>query len=59
MGETFGVKWIPSLYVISPKGEVVLGTVLAGKVAAVLKGKSPAGVKFNLGQLCTDEYCAQ
>ena len=59
VGETFGVKWIPSLYVISPKGEVVLGTVLAGKVAAVLKGRSPAGVKFNLGQLCSDEYCAQ
>ena len=59
VGAAFGIKWIPSLYVISPEGKVVLRTVLAGKVAAVLKGKSPAGVRFNLGQLCSDEYCAQ
>ncbi len=32
----FHVKWIPSLYVIDPEGKVVLGTVMASKVAALL-----------------------
>ena len=36
VAEAFGVKWIPSLYVIDPDGKVVLGTVVASKVAALL-----------------------
>jgi hypothetical protein len=57
IGAAYGVKWIPSLYVISPDGQVVLRTVLAAKAAAVLQGKSPSAVKFNLGNLCTEEGC--
>lgn len=37
VGEAYHVKWIPSLYVISPKGKVKLGTVVASKVADALK----------------------
>ena len=30
--QDFGVKWIPSMYLIDPEGKVVLGTVLSYKV---------------------------
>ena len=33
----FKVRWIPSLYVIDEKGNVQLGTVVAGKVAKILR----------------------
>ncbi len=33
----FKVRWIPSLYVIDEKGNVELGTVVAGKVAQILQ----------------------
>lgn len=33
----YGVKWIPSLYVIDAEGRVALGTVVASKVAEKLK----------------------
>ena len=36
IGDAFGIKWIPALYVIGPDGKVVLGTVVASKVAAIL-----------------------
>jgi rhodanese-related sulfurtransferase/peroxiredoxin len=52
----YGVKWIPSLYLIDPDGKVVLSTVMAWKVAAALDGKVP--VQGRSGQLCSDESCA-
>ena len=36
VGEAYHVKWIPSLYVIDPRGKVKLGTVMIGKVAAAI-----------------------
>lgn len=56
VGAAYGVKWIPSLYVIDPEGKVTLGTVVAAKVAMALKGKA---VKNSGGKKpCTDEGCA-
>ena len=37
VGAAFGVRWIPSLYLIGPDGNVVFGTVLAPKIAAALR----------------------
>jgi peroxiredoxin len=56
VGADFGVKWIPSLYVINPKGKVALATVVAGKVASVLTGRSLPGALLPKN-LCTDESC--
>ena len=38
IGAAYGVRWIPSLYLIDPEGKVALGTVLASKIAAALRG---------------------
>ena len=57
IGAAFGVKWIPSLFLINPEGKVVLSTVIADKVSAALTGK--AGHDALLPRnLCTDESCA-
>ena len=53
----YGVKWIPSYYVIDPDGKVVFATVVAKKVATLLQGKNPGKVKARLGNLCSDESC--
>ncbi|MBR5723761.1 MAG: redoxin domain-containing protein [Bacteroidales bacterium] len=37
----YGVRWIPSLYLIGPDGSVVLSTILASKIAAALAGYPP------------------
>ena len=56
VGAEYGVKWIPSLYVIDPEGKVKLGTVVAAKVALALKGTA---VKNSGGKKpCSDESCA-
>lgn len=36
VAESYGVKWIPSLYVIGPDGKVVYATVVADRAAAKL-----------------------
>lgn len=46
----YGVKWIPSMYLIDPEGKVVLGTVVSDKVEAKLyeltaPAPSPIGIK--------------
>ena len=53
----YGVKWIPSYYVIDPDGKVAFATVVAKKVATLLQGKNPGKVKARLGNLCSDESC--
>ena len=52
----YGVKWIPSLYLLDEQGKVELGTVMIGKIAKALGG----GKKATLAkyQLCSDESCA-
>ena len=51
----YGVKWIPSLYLLDEQGKVELGTVMIGKIAKALGGKKAALAKH---QLCSDESCA-
>ncbi|MBR5924183.1 MAG: TlpA family protein disulfide reductase [Bacteroidales bacterium] len=51
----YGVKWIPSLYVIDPEGKVKLGTVVAAKVARELQGKPVKSCSTR--KPCTDESC--
>ena len=36
VSEDYGIKWIPTKYVISPKGKVLLSTVVTEKVEAFL-----------------------
>lgn len=36
IGELYHVRWIPSLYLLDEKGNVLLGTVVAGKIARAL-----------------------
>ncbi len=68
VAENYGVKWIPSLYLIGPDGKVVLGTVVLEKLAAALAAAgaapdnalAPASPRpQSTGQaLCSDESCA-
>ena len=37
VGEAFHVKWIPSVYLVDPEGNVVLGTVMVEKLRAALE----------------------
>ena len=32
IAKAYGVKWIPSLYLIDPQGRVVIGTVMSEKL---------------------------
>ena len=52
----YGVKWIPSLYLIDENGKVELGTVLIGKIARALGGVTT--LKKPGKELCSDESCA-
>ena len=63
VGADYHVKWIPSLYIINPDGEVQLGTVMIDKVASALQAAKPAKAKGlfkkkKSKELCTDESCA-
>jgi rhodanese-related sulfurtransferase/peroxiredoxin len=61
VGAAYGVKWIPSLYLIDPDGKVVFGTVLAPRIAAALG----SGATISLAapaptrELCADDSCAE
>lgn len=72
IGAAFGVKWIPSLYLIGPDGSVLLSTVHAARIAAALRGyparllnhaaihapaSAPAAASDSI-QPCEDESCA-
>ncbi|MBO7407852.1 MAG: redoxin domain-containing protein [Clostridia bacterium] len=71
VGAAFGVRWIPSLYLIDPEGKVVFGTILASKIEAALNAYparllAPGAVPAPAGesasdterQPCEDESCA-
>ena len=51
----FGVKWIPSLYLIDEEGKVIVSTVVAAKIASALN--SPAADPTTPGGVCNDEGC--
>ena len=52
----YGVKWIPSLYLLNEQGKVELGTVMIGKIAKAVGGGKKAALAKH--QLCSDESCA-
>lgn len=52
----YGVKWIPSLYLLDEQGKVELGTVMIGKIAKALGGGKKATLAKH--ELCSDESCA-
>ena len=56
VGAEFGVKWIPSLYLISEYGEIEVATVVASKIAAAL-GTTATSVPAN-SSVCTDDSCS-
>lgn len=57
VGDAFRVNWIPSLYLIGPDGKVQLATVVAGKVAHALQGKSAKELMKRSRGVCEDEHC--
>ena len=61
VGAAFGIKWIPSLYLIDPEGKVVFGTVLAGRIAAALGSGSTVSLAAPAPtrELCEDDSCAE
>lgn len=52
----YGVKWIPSLYLLDESGKVELGTVMIEKIAGALGGA--VTLKKPGQELCQDESCA-
>ena len=71
VGAAYGVRWIPSLYLIGPDGTITLGTVLAPKIAAALRAYPPRllapisnpvspadSTSAASRQPCEDESCA-
>lgn len=56
VADSFGVKWIPSLYLLDENGKVVLGTVMIEKIAGALGGA--VTLKKPGQELCQDESCA-
>ena len=52
----FGVKWIPSLYLLDKDGKVLLGTVMIDKIEKALGGS--VTLKKPGQGLCSDESCA-
>ena len=58
VGADFHVKWIPSLYLIDENGEVILSTVVAGKVAAELKKEKPKKKNPLKKGVCSEEGCS-
>ena len=54
----YGVKWIPSLFLIDENGKVEVGTVMLDKVERALKDASAQTPGKPGRQLCSDESCA-
>ena len=57
IGAAYHVKWIPSLYLIDENGKVILGTVVAEKVAKAINAE-PGNLSFKKG-LCSEDGCSQ
>ena len=56
VAEKYGVKWIPSLYLLDEQGKVEVSTVMIGKIADALGGGKQPTLKKH--ELCSDESCA-
>ena len=56
IGAAYHIKWIPSLYLIDTDGKVLLGTVIAEKVAKAIEADSgKASLKKGV---CTEDSCS-
>ena len=56
IGAAYHIKWIPSLYLIDTDGKVLLGTVVAEKVAKAIEAESG---KTSLKKgVCTEDSCS-
>ena len=56
VAEGYGVKWIPSLYLLDGEGKVMLGTVMIDKIEKALG--SAVTLRKPGQELCSDESCA-
>jgi len=54
VAQAYGVRWIPSLYLIDPEGKVVLGTVLSDKLERTLYERLARPFVPNAEQLTID-----
>jgi peroxiredoxin len=52
----YHIKWIPSLYLLDTDGKVILGTVIAEKVAMAIEADS-GKTSLNKG-VCTEDSCS-
>ena len=55
VGAAYHIKWIPSLYLIDAEGKVVLGTVVADKIAKAIG----YGETESAGGVCGEEGCTR
>lgn len=55
VADDFGVKWIPSLYLLDKDGKVLLGTVMIDKIEKALG--SAVTIRKPGQELCSDETC--
>ena len=55
VGAAYHIKWIPSLYLIDEEGKVILGTVVAEKVAKAIEADSVPSARKGL---CSGDECA-
>ncbi|MBQ3630025.1 MAG: alpha/beta fold hydrolase [Prevotella sp.] len=54
LAQAYGVRWIPSMYLIAPDGKVVLGTVLSDKLEKTLYERCAKPFTSNVEQLTID-----
>lgn len=57
IGAAYHVKWIPSLYLLDEDGKVILGTVVAERVAKAINADQ--GRFFLKKGLCSEDGCSQ
>lgn len=57
IGAAYHVKWIPSLYLLDEDGKVILGTVVADKVAKAINAEQ-GRISLKKG-LCSEDGCSQ
>ena len=54
VAQAYGVRWIPSMYLLDPDGKVVLGTVLSDKMESLLYERFATPFTSNEEQLTID-----
>lgn len=57
IGAAYHVKWIPSLYLLDEDGKVIIGTVVAEKIAQSINAAH--GKPLLKNGLCSDDSCSE